>query len=410
MASTPLFPAATGSTLASMTPTSAEKDDMIRFLQRLVQTPSHSTQEGDVARLVEAELRAVGVEDVFVDRAGNVVARIGSGSGPTLLYDAHMDTVLATAHDWPHDPYAGFIEEGKLYGLGACDMKATIAAMVYAAKRLLESGAALHGTLVLAFVVQEEPCEGFALKVLVEEEGIRPNWVLLGEPSDLQIKRGHRGRVMFKVTVPGKSSHASSPDLGENAITAAARLLFGIDLLMPTLPTDPFLGPGTIAVTHIESQSPSLNAIPNSCTFYIDRRLTLGETPTRAQAQIEGVVQREGLRASIDVLEYAAQSYSGYVFKTREAFNAWALEEDHMLIQALSAAARSVNGTPPPVGRWSFSTDGVYSMGEAHIPTVGFGPGKPEFAHTIHEHVDLDDVAAVVPVYGLLATMLLAKS
>lgn len=407
----PAFPFFSSSSFArdSLALSADEREHMVRFLQRLVQTPSHSGHEGDVARLVEAELRAVGVEDVRVDRVGNVIARLGDPSGPTLLYDAHMDTVTPSAGEWPYPPYDGMIEDGVLYGLGATDMKPGIAAMVYAAKRLIASGIELQGSLVLAFVVQEEPCEGCALRVLVEQEGVRPDWVLLGEPSGMQIMRGQRGRALFKVTVHGKSAHASSPQLGQNAIMAASRLIFGIDLLAADLPADPFLGPGDIAVTHIESRSPSLNAIPDLCTFYVDRRLTLGETASRAQAQIEAVIEREGIQAGVEVVKFTDPSYTGYPFEVREAFHAWALDEDHELLRALATAVREVEQRTPTLGHWTFSTDGVYSMGEANIPTVGFGPGDPRYPHTVHEQVPLDDVAQAAQVYGLLAALMLTR-
>lgn len=407
MPSLPLFSTPTPQPDLRLNP--EEEAALTAFLQRLVQTPSYPTQEGEVAALVQAELHRLGISDVWRDHAGNVIARLGNGNGPTLLYDAHMDTVHPAEGDWPHPPHAAVIEDGVLYGLGACDMKGALAAMVYAAHRLIKAQAELDGTLILAFVVQEEPCEGYALRVLMEGNAIRPDWIVLGEPSGMQIKRGHRGRVLFKVTVRGRSSHGASPELGENAITGAARLIFGLDLLAADLPDDPFLGPGTVAVTHIESRSPSLNAIPDVCTLYVDRRLTLGETHTRAQAQIESVIEREGLRAEVEIAEYCAHSYTGYEFRTPEVFNAWALEESHPLIQALSAAVRAVRGQSPAIGRWSFSTDGVYSMGEAHIPTAGFGPGNPEYAHTVYESVSLRDVFDAAHIYALLAALLLGK-
>ncbi len=387
-----------------------ERSQMMDFLRALVQTPSLSCDERAIAHLIQQELHQVGVGSVMTDCVGSVVARLGNGNGPTLLIDAHMDTVAPSASSWPYGPYSGTIKDGKLYGLGACDMKGSIASMVYAAKRLVETGVELNGNLVLAFAVQEEPCEGCALKVLVEEEGIRPDWVVLADPSDLTIRRGHRGRVLFKVTVHGKSSHGSRPDLGENAITAAVRLIFSVDLLAAGLANDPFLGPGTLAVTHIESQSPSANAIPDSCTFYIDRRLTLGETAARAQMQIESVVEREGIQASVEVVEYDARSYLGYRLHAREAFNPWALDQDHPLLTTASHAAQSVLGHAPAITSWAFSTDGVYSMAEAGIPTIGFGPGNPDDAHTVNDHVVLDDVAQAAQIFALLAVMLLGKS
>jgi len=392
--------------LADLAPTADERERMTRFLQRLLQTPSFSAQEGDLAALIESELRTLGFEDVFTDRVGNVIARIGTGSGPTLLFDAHMDTVQVT-DDWEEDPFGGRLEDGILYGLGACDGKSSIASMVYAAHRLLRAGVNLHGTLVLGFLVQGEPCEGGALRVLVQEEGIRPDYILLGEPTDLKIMRGHRGRMMFKVRVHGKSSHASSPELGRNAIADAARLIFNVEILAVDLPSDPFLGAGTIAVTHIKSQTSSLNAIPGSCTFYVDRRLTLGETPGRAQAELENAILREGVNADIQITRYTDQSYTGYQFDQIEAFNAWALDEGHPLIQTAARALEAVDGHPPVIAHCPFSTDGVYSMAEAGIPTFCLGPGRPEYAHSTRDQVAVADIARAAHAYALLAAMLL---
>jgi putative selenium metabolism hydrolase len=413
MRSFPLFSAlGSGSSSIARTGLMLGVDECVEltgFLRALVQTPSLSAQEGTVAEMIRQQLRTVGVHDIRTDRAGNVIARLGNGQGPTLLVDAHMDTVSPAGAAWPFGPYSATIRDGVLYGLGACDMKASIAAMVYSAKRLVEGHVGLHGNLILAFVVQEEPCEGCALKVLVEQEGIRPDWVVLAEPSDLTIKRGHRGRVLFKVTVHGKSSHGSRPDLGENAIMAAARLIFGIDLLAGGLASDPFLGAGTIAVTHIESKAASANAIPDLCTFYVDRRLTLGETATRAQTQIESVIEREGINATVEVVEYRTKTYTGYPLQARESFNPWALDPEHPLLAALSQVVQTVLGQPAPVGNWAFSTDGVYSMAEASIPTVGFGPGNPDYAHMVDEHVHLDDVVLAAHIYALLASVLLGR-
>lgn len=387
-----------------------DQERMIRFLQRLVQTPSPFGDEGAVAELIQEELQAVGVEDIRVDAMGNVIARIGDGDGPTLLYDAHMDTVLPVEGDWPADPHAAKIDKGVLYGLGACDMKGAISAMIYAAKRLIDIQAPLRGSLVIAFVVQEEPCEGCGLQVVIEEGDIQPDWVLLGEPSDLHIMRGHRGRVMLKVTVRGESSHGSRPDLGRNAISGAARLVFGVDMLADSLASDPFLGPGTVAVTRIESHAASLNAIPARCELFVDRRLTLGETVSRAQFELEGLIARDELDASVEVAEWKITSYTGCTQRVREAYNPWVLAADHPLLQTLSSVIQEVTGQSPPVGCWGFSTDGVYSMGKAHIPTIGFGPGNPDHAHTVHDRVLLTDVTTAAHVYAALAATMLGSS
>lgn len=388
----------------------SQAEAMAGFLQDLVRIPSLSTHEEAVAVRLAEEMHSVGFQDVRQDRIGNVVGRIGNGNGPTLLFDGHMDTVDVGRLDrWAHGPYNGIVEQGVLHGRGSCDMKGGLAAMVYAARALLDAGVELNGTLYVVGVVQEEPCEGFGMRVLVEEEGVRPDFVVLGEPSNLQVRVGHRGRIEMQVKVWGKAAHASSPSLGTNAIHNAAKLIFGIELLAPRLATDPFLGQGTIAVTEIESHAASRNALPDVCSFYIDRRLTLGETERKALAEIQGIINTEEMDAEVTVSEYVAASYTGYQCRARNAFPAWVMAEDHPLVQALCRSVRDTLGYRPRIGRWNFSTDGTYTAGVANIPTVGFGPGEEQYAHTQNEQVRLNDVVDAARVYARLAIELLGK-
>ena len=382
--------------------------DMVAFLQDMVRTPSFSTQEGEVAARLAEEMHRIGISDVRVDRIGNVIGRIGAGGGKKLVLNGHMDTVgVSDPAAWIRDPFGAKIENGVLYGRGAADMKGALAAMVYGAKMLLDSGVFLFGDLYLVGVVQEEPCEGLAMRVLVEEEGLRPDWVVLGEPTDLQVGRGQRGRMEMRVTVQGKACHAAAPHRGENAIYGAARILFGLELLASQLAEDRLLGRGSLTVTQIESTAGSRNAVPDRCAFYIDRRLTLGETEAKALAEVQGVILRESLRADVEVTEYRAASYTGYQAPQREYYPAWVMEEDHPLVQATVRAVRKTLGYLPRVQEWAFSTDGVYTMGVASIPTVGFGPGEERYVHTSEEQIRLDDVAAAARVYAQLAVDLL---
>jgi putative selenium metabolism hydrolase len=381
---------------------------MTAFLQDLVRTSSLSTQEGEVAARLADEMRRVGISDVRGDRIGNVIGRIGRGGGKKLLLNGHMDTVgVSDPAAWRSDPFGAEIKGGVLYGRGAADMKGSLAAMVYAAKLLLDAGVSLKGDLYLVGVVQEEPCEGLGMRVLVEEEGLRPDWVVLGEPTDLQVSQGQRGRMEVQVTVHGKACHSSAPQRGENAIYGAARIIFGLEMLADQLANDRLLGRGSLAITQIESTAGSRNAVPDCCIFYIDRRLTLGETEAKALAEVQGVILREGLRADVRVTEYQATSYTGYQARQREYYPAWAMGEDHPLVQATARAVRKTLGYLPRIGQWAFSTDGAYTMGVAGIPTVGFGPGEERYAHTAEEQIRLDDVAAAARVYARLAVDLL---
>lgn len=387
-----------------------DAEALARFLQDLVRIPSPSTGEEAVAQRIAEEMRRVGFHEVWTSRMGSVVGRIGRGQGPMLLFDGHMDTVdVGNPERWHHPPYGGMIENGVLYGRGACDMKGGLAAMVYAGKALVDSGVRLGGDLVVAAVVQEEPCEGLAARVLMEEEKLRPAWVVLGEPTNLHLSLGQMGRIEMLVQVQGKAAHASAPQLGVNAIHHAARLIFGIELLAPRLPTDPFLGQGSVMVTAIESEAASRNAVPDCCRFYIDRRLTLGETERKALAEINNIIATEELHAQVEITDYVATSYTGYACQARQTFPAWLTPEDHSLTQAAVKSVRDTLGYRPRLGYWAFSTDGTYTAGVAGVPTIGFGPGEERYAHTLDDQVRLNDVVDAARVYARLAAELIGK-
>ena len=387
---------------------SQDRTSLAAFLRDMVQIPSPSTEEGTVAARIVAEMERVGLRDVRVDQAGNVIGWVGPGRGPVLMLNGHMDTVrVSDADAWSRDPFGAAREGDMLYGLGSCDMKGGLAAMVYGAKLLRDAGVALQGDVVVACVVQEEPCEGLGSQVLIEEEKIHPDWVVLSEPTNLDVCRGHRGRLEMRLAVHGRSAHAASPALGDNAIYTAARLVFGLELLAGQLGNDDFLGPGTLAVTQITSSASSRNAVPDHCELIIDRRLTLGENETMALAEVQRVIAREGIRAEVDVTEYRAASYTGYACRAREFYPAWVMAEDHPLVTTAVAAVRTQLKRRPRITRWDFSTEGTYTAGVARVPTVGFGPGDPRHAHTADEHIKLSDVYAAAEVYARLAIELL---
>lgn len=385
-----------------------DERDLINFLRDLARIPSLSTQEEEVALRLAEEMRRVGFQDVYTDQMGSVVGRIGSGPGPILLYDGHMDVVdVGDPEAWQRDPFGAEIEDGVMFGRGTVDMKGAIAAMVYGAKALIEADSPLAGSLYVVGVVQEEPSEGLAMRVLVEEGGLRPDFVVLGEPTNLEVSRGQRGRIEMQVTLRGRSCHASAPEQGENALHAAARVIFGVELLAPSLLSDPVLGQGTIAVTNLETVACSRNAIPDCCYLIIDRRLTLGETEARALNEIQQIINREGVKAEVTVGEYEVTSYTGYRCRYREFYPAWVMEEDHPLVRAALRASERAIGRRPRLTTWAFSTDGVYTLGQASIPTIGFGPGEERFAHTAEEQIRLADVFKAAKVYAQLAVEVL---
>jgi len=387
-----------------------ERDSLAEFLRELIQTPSPSSKESAVAERIMVEMIRLGYREVRRDRIGNIIGHIGTGEGPISMLNGHMDTVqVSTPEAWTYPPYAAQVEDGSLYGLGSCDMKGGLAAMIYGASLLQQVKTGLQGDVVVACVVQEEPSEGLGSRVLIEEENVRPDWVILGEPSNLEVIRGHRGRLEMRLVTHGRSAHAASPALGKNAVYAAARLAFGLEILSDQLAEDKFLGDGSLAVTSISARACSRNAVPDRCEMIIDRRLTLGENETKAVSEIQRIIAREGVDAQIEIPEYVTTSYAGYECHTREYYPAWVMAENHPLITAAVQAVRTQLKRRPAISNWDFSTEGAYTAGIAHIPTVGFGPGDPALAHAVDEHVSLDDVYAAAGVYAQLAHILLSN-
>jgi putative selenium metabolism hydrolase len=387
-----------------------DQANVTAFLRELVQTPSPSTQEGPVAERIAAEMTQLGFRDVRTDRIGNVIGWIGPGTGPLLMLNGHMDTAqVSDPATWRHDPFGAEIKDKALYGLGTCDMKGGLAAMIYGAKLLRDADTKLKGDVVVACVVHQELCDGTGSRVLIEDEGIRPDWVVLSEPTDLNVSRGQRGRLEMRLVTHGRTAHAARPDLGNNAIYTAARLVFGLELLGEQLGNDDFLGPGSLSVTCISCSAGGRNAVPDRCELIVDRRLTAGENETKALSEVRRVIAREGIQAEVAITEYDVESYTGYACHGRSCYLPWVMAEDHPLVIAAVQAVRAQTRRRPAVGRWDFSTEGVFTAGVAGIPTVGFGPGNPRRSHTVDEHVRLADVYTAAEVYARLAAELLAE-
>jgi putative selenium metabolism hydrolase len=267
----------------------------------------------------------------------------------------------------------------------------------------------LDGWTAYYFGNMEEWCDGIAPHAFVEHEGIRPDFVVIGEPTKMQVYRGHKGRVEIEVVARGRSAHAASNHLGDNAIYKVLPLIEGVSKLEPQLGDDPFLGHGKITVSDMKVSTPSINAVPDQARVYIDRRLTFGETAEGAIAQVRALVPQALLDSgeiTVEMMKYAEPSYTGFVFPVDKYFPAWALEEEHPLVQA-GLQTRTLIGLPAhPAGKWNFSTNGIYWMGKAGIPSIGFGPGEEETAHTTQDSVLLSDVVKATEFYAILPALI----
>lgn len=371
---------------------------MVSFLRDLVAIPAESGHEGPVIERIRREMESVGFDEVRVDGMGNILGRIGEGK-KIIMMDAHTDAVgVGDPREWAWDPYRGKVEDGYIYGRGSSDQRGGMASMVYAGKMIQELGLKGDYTLYVVGSVQEEDCDGLAWVYILKEDGIRPDCVVLTEPTSLRVYRGQRGRMEIEVHLRGRSCHASAPERGDNPIYKMSELVRDVEKLNGRLHTDPFLGKGTIAVTEIRSLSPSLCAVPGACSIHLDRRLTTGETKESAVAEVKALPGAKG--AEIEILRYEVPSYTGLVYPMEKYYPTWVLEENHPLVQAAVAAYAGLHGKPPVVDKWTFSTNGVGSMGIMGVPTIGFGPGEEEVAHSVSERIPIRHLVEAAQFYA----------
>jgi putative selenium metabolism hydrolase len=278
--------------------------------------------------------------------------------------------------------------------------------MVYGGGALLALDERPKHDVYVTGELMEEVSEGHAMQYVDEELDVDLERVVIGEASEMNVKRGHRGRCELRVDLDGASCHASAPDRGINPLYHLAAMLDRIEELNDETADHEFLGAGTIAATNVEVDTPSNNAVPAGATLYVDRRLTVGEDEATAHAELEDAVEAavdeygEDVDATVQTLTFDTPSYTGYEMTSKKYYPTWLLEEDHPLVQDTHAVVSSVLDRDVEITRWTFSTSGNYTMGVAGIPTIGFGPSREEYAHAADERVAVDDVIDACGVYA----------
>jgi len=385
----------------------AYSDDIITFLRELCAIPSMESEIKEVGERAAAEMRKLGFEKIWYDKMGNIVGQIGNGP-KKLLYDSHIDTVgIGDPDEWEWDPFEGKVEDGILFARGACDEKGSTPGMIYGLSIAKELGL-LDGFTAYYFGNMEEWNDGSAPHAFVETENIKPDFVVVGEPTRMKVYRGHIGRVEMKVVAKGKSAHAASNFLGDNAIYKLQPIIQAIKDMQPQLGNHEVLGPGRITVTDMDVVTASINAVPNEATIYIDRRITLGEEPDVVIQQVHELFgDRDDIK--VEMLYYDEPSYTGFVFPLEKVYPAWLLENDNSFVQAGLDTLKAFGEENPETGTWAFSTNGTYWAGKAGIPSIGYGPGDEVHAHTVLDQVPLEDVVRSTKFYALLPHMIEAE-
>lgn len=373
------------------------QEELIEFAQCLVKIKSLSGQEGEAIKFVEKKMLALGYDEVRIDSMGNLIGRIGNG-GKSILFDSHVDTVdVKDESEWDIPPFRGDIVDGRLHGRGSVDMKSAVAASVYAGALAKRLGFTNGKTVHVSCTVFEEDCDGENLEHLFKELNLKPDYVVICEPSNNIISLGHKGKAQISIKTHGVSAHGSAPEKGVNAIYEMAEIIQRVDKANLELMKKGELR-GTLVMSRISSVSASLNAVPSECEVYLDRRMIPGESEDDIKQEMERLIQ--GKNATWEVGTLHRKSWTGMDIEYEPFHPAWKIDPDHELAKAcISAYQESFGREPDKFDFWDFSTNAVTPV-RLGIPTIGFGPGEYKLAHMRNENCEVSQIIDACSFYA----------
>jgi len=387
------------------------EEQVISLCQKLIQQKSYSGEESGVVGVLSENMKQMGFDEVTVDKYGNIIGCIkGNRPGKKVLFDGHIDTVPVTEEaEWLYPPFAAEIHDGKIYGRGTSDMKGAVAAMTCAASNYAkDTGKDFAGEIYVAGVVHEECFEGVAAREI--SKNVRPDYVVIGEASQLNLKIGQRGRAEIVIETFGKPCHSANPEKGINAVYKMAKVIGAIRTLVPT--HHPVLGDGILELTDIKSAPyPGASVVPEYCRATYDRRLLVGETKESVLEPINGLLEK--LMAEDPELKVKAsyavgreRCHTGNEIEGERFFPGWLYDKDDDFVQAVYTKLTD-KGFTPEITQYNFCTNGSHYAGEAKIKTFGLGPSRENLAHTLNEYVEIEQLTKVTECYyGVMEALL----
>lgn len=387
------------------------EEQVISLCQKLIQQKSYSGEESGVVGVLSENMKQMGFDEVTVDKYGNIIGCIkGNRPGKKVLFDGHIDTVPVTEEtEWLYPPFAAEIHDGKIYGRGTSDMKGAVAAMTCAASNYAkDTGKDFAGEIYVAGVVHEECFEGVAAREI--SKNVRPDYVVIGEASQLNLKIGQRGRAEIVIETFGKPCHSANPEKGINAVYKMAKVIEAIRTLVPTY--HPVLGDGILELTDIKSAPyPGASVVPEYCRATYDRRLLVGETKESVLEPINGLLEK--LMAEDPELKVKAsyavgreRCHTGNEIEGERFFPGWLYDKDDDFVQAVYTKLAD-KGFTPEITQYNFCTNGSHYAGESKIKTFGLGPSRENLAHTLNEYVEIEQLTKVTECYyGVMEALL----
>lgn len=387
------------------------QEKVIALCQTLIQAKSYSGEEDKVAAALQAFFMENGFDKVTVDEYGNIIGMIkGRRPGKKLLFDGHMDTVPVESIDkWTHDPFAAEIVDGKIYGRGATDMKGALAAMANAATNFAKDcDKDFAGEIYVAGVVHEECFEGVAARSI--SSFVKPDYVVIGEASNLNLKIGQRGRGEIKLETFGVPAHSANPEKGVNAVYSMCKAVEAIRKIKPT--HHDVLGDGILELTDIKSSPyPGASVVPEYCMATYDRRLLVGETKESVLKPLQEVVDQlskedKKFKAKVSFATGEEMCYTGNKIEGERFFPGWLFDKEEAKVKEVIATLQDM-GFTPEITQYNFCTNGSHYAGEAGIMTMGMGPSLESLAHTIDEYIEIDQLEKVTECYyGMMKALL----
>lgn len=384
------------------------KEKVIQLCRDLVKAKSYSGEEQHAACVLQDFMKCeIDGEKIFdevkVDGYGNVIGVIkGKRPGNKVLFDGHIDTVpVQDETKWSHKPFEAEICDGKIYGRGTSDMKGAVAAMANAAVNFaVDMHKDFAGEIYVAGVVHEECFEGVAARSI--SALVKPDYVVIGEASNLNLKIGQRGRGEVKVETFGVPAHSANPEKGINAVYGMCKVVEAIRQIKA--PHHEVLGDGILELTDIKSSPyPGASVVPEYCMATYDRRLLVGETKESVIAPIQEILDQlmeadHKLKAKVSFATGEEKCYTGNTIQGERFFPGWLFEKEEPFIQKIMNSLYQ-GGFKPEITQYNFCTNGSHYAGEAGIRTIGMGPSQENLAHTIDEYIEIDQLIKVTECY-----------
>jgi len=376
----------------------ASFENALAFAADLIRIPGLSGQEAAVAARVREEMEALGLTDVRIDGAGNVIGVVrGRGAAPPVMLSSHLDVVAEGDHaDWEVPPFSGRVQDGCLHGRGAMDIKGPLAIQTHVAASLVDSS---PGDIIVAHTVIEER-GGLGMRHLLESGSVEPAAVIIGEATHGDVCIGHRGRAELEVVIEGVAGHASAPDRACNALDLLPHVLGAVQDLARDPSSDPILGEETVVATMVDVLPETRNVIPDLVIVAIDWRVLPGADEASLVGRLETRLSKripsppDGLSYAVRYSRARQRTYTGIEDDTSLHSPGFLMQPADPLVIAAAAAVGQREGTGAArIRPWQFATDGGWTCGVHGIPTIGFAPGEERFAHTNRERLDIQEAA-----------------